>query len=235
MKRISRVFLFSALALAMLTAACTGQEGSPTPAGPTLPGDETASPPPIETDTAGAGTATPLTTMETTDTALPTMETATAAPDTTQTAVGGTTATPGIPVTGGDVILLECQYCIEGMAHALLVLPETATFEQVADTASLSTPGPETGCSTVDSFGGRQVVICRGEEDTSINLNICVNGADCTQLLVELQTCPDASLPGTTDTSEPSGATSTPGAGVPTSTPGAVTDTPAVSTPTATP
>lgn len=57
------------------------------------------------------------------------------------------------------------------MAHALLVLPDTATFEVVADTASLSTPGLDTGCNTVDTFNGRQIVICRDEDAGSQTAN----------------------------------------------------------------
>ena len=162
------------------------------------------------------------------------METATASleapldmtqtPEVTVTAATDTTQTPVVPVTGADVILLECQFCIEGMAQAMLVLPDTATFETVADTASLSTPGPDTGCNTVDTFNGRQIVICRAEENTSLNLNICTDGNNCTQLLVELQDCQDQ--PAATDT--PGFGPGTPGPTI-TVTPGAgATDTPGV-------
>jgi hypothetical protein len=50
MKKISRLFLFGALILMLLTTACSGQEGSPTPAGTTGPGEETSYPPPAETE-----------------------------------------------------------------------------------------------------------------------------------------------------------------------------------------
>jgi hypothetical protein len=217
MKTVSRIFLFGALTLVLLTAACTGQEGSPTPVEPTGPVEETSYPPPIETEvTEETATTSPeaSATMEVTDT-VP------AATDTTQT--------PGVPGAGTELILLECQFCIDGAAHAMLVLPDTATFETVADTATLSTPGPDMGCNTVDTYNGRQVVICRGEEDTSLSLNICTDGNNCTQLLVELQTCPDVNPPGATNTPEAGLPTDTPGAGVPTDTPGVgVTDTPAV-------
>jgi hypothetical protein len=130
-------------------------------------------------------------------------------------------------------ILLECQFCIEGVAHTLLVLPDTTTFEVVADSASLSTPGPGMGCNTVDTFNGRQIVICRGEENTSFNVNICTDSTNCTQLLVELQTCPlGTPQPGATDT--PSGPTNTPTLGVITATPFG-TDTPGAATATPTP
>jgi hypothetical protein len=230
MKSISRIFLFGALTLVLLTAACSGQEGSPTPAGTTGPGEETSYPPPADTETAETGTASPEATLDTTATAD--LSATPAATDTTDT--------PGVPVTGADLVLLECQFCIEGMAHAMLVLPDTATYEMVADTASLSTPGPDMGCNTVDTFNGRQIVICRGEENTSLNLNICTDGNNCTQLLVELQLCPDTATaqPGTTDTPGAGTPTSTPAAGVETDTPTPAalpTDTPSVSSPTPTP
>jgi hypothetical protein len=118
--------------------------------------------------------------------------------------------------------LLECQFCIQDMAHALLVLPDTMTFEIA------SAPGTDTGCNTVDTYQGRQVVICRSQENTSINLNICTDATNCTQLLVELQDCPDVVQPGATatgtleigTTETPAvGATDTPEAGAATPTP----------------
>jgi hypothetical protein len=215
MKAISRICLFGALTLMLLTAACAGQEGTPTTVG-TVPNNETSYPPPGETEVTETAAASPEATLEMTET-----------PAATETAATDTTQTPSVPVTGADVILLECQFCIDGTAQTLLVLPDTATFETVADTASVSTPEPDMGCNTVDTFNGRQIVICRGEENTSLNLNICTDGNNCTQLLVELQSCPDANLPGVTDTPGPGVPTSTPGIGIPTATPGDVaTDTP---------
>lgn len=211
MIKISRILLLIALTLALL-AACTGQRGSPTPPGTAIPTDITSYPPPAETEgteTEETGTASPEATQDT----AATIESA--ATDTTQT--------PGIPATGADVILVEAQFCIQEMAHALLVLPDTATFETVAGSASLATPGPEMGCNTVDTYNGRQIVLCRSEENTSLNLNICVDGNNCTQLLVELQACPvmGTPQPGATNTLDAGVATITvtPGAGVSTATP----------------
>ena len=219
MKRIFRIVLFSALTLILL-AACGAEEGTPTAGGTTVP-DTTGSPSPVGTETAGTettGTEDTTATVDLTGTAPAT--------DTTQTAETETTATPGGPGTE-EVILLECQFCIEGMGNALLVLPEASVF----DIVSPSTPGPDTGCNTVDTFGGRQVVLCRGEENISITLDICTNG-ECTQFEVELQPCPDTGTPGP-------GVTDTPGAGetgTPTAATGATgTPTPAAGSPTATP
>ncbi|HSL27881.1 MAG TPA: hypothetical protein VK900_01675 [Anaerolineales bacterium] len=187
MKKISRLFLFGALSLALLTAACA--EATPTTIFvPTQPAEETASPPPLGTD----AMASPVGVLETPTVTGGTELTPTPGTDTTQTAE--------VPVTGGDLILLECQFCIQDTAHALLVLPESATFETVADTAAVSTPGPDSGCNTVDTYNGRQVILCRSQENTSVNLNICTDATNCTQLLVELQDCPDVVQPGATAT-----------------------------------
>lgn len=221
MKKISRIFLFGALTLVLLTAACTEATATTiATSGPigrlasaTALADMAGTPVASLDTTLTAGTATPLAGTATTGAAM------TTSPD--------SAGTPGVPVTGADLVLLECQYCIQGMAHALLVLPDTATFETIADTASGATPGPDTGCNTVDTYNGRQVVICRGQENTSMNLNICTDSNNCTQLLVELQSCP---------VTNPSGATNTPEASAPTSTAAiGVTDTPGVASTTPTP
>lgn len=216
MKKMSRSLLFGVLTLLLLTAACT--EATATTIATSGPIGNLASPTALETvETAGIPTSSPEVMPDTTAT----IDTA--------TAVGSsdTTATPGVPVTGTELTLLECQFCIEGMAHALLVLPDTATYETVADTASISTPGTDTGCNTVDTYNGRQVVLCRSQENTSLNVNICVNGNNCAQMLVELQPCPNVAQPAATVTStlEVGVPTNTAAAGV-TDTPGAVVATP---------
>ena len=193
MKKISRLFLLGALTLALLTAACA--EATPTTIVLTTePGDGTASPLPEGTDT----TASPMGTLDTTAF----VETATVPAGTELTPAPGadTTQTSETPVTGAGLILLECQFCIQDVAHALLVLPDTASFETVSDAAAVSTPGPDTGCNTVDTYNGRQIIICRSQENTSINLNICTDANNCTQLLVELQDCPNVVEPGATAT-----------------------------------
>ena len=220
MKKTSRVFLFGALVLVLLLAGCAGEEVTPTPIS-TLPGGEdmTSTPSAAETDTTGTAETEVATTGTADTTAEATQETTTATPS-------DTTQTPSIPVTGGDIILLECQFCIDTMAHALLVMPATSTFELVTSSASTSTV--DTGCSTVDTFNDRQIVLCRAEEDTTLTLDICAAGT-CSQLTVALQTCPQVAT-GTA----PANATDTPGAGTATGTPtaeaspttGAVTSTP---------
>lgn len=205
MKRLFRLILFSTLTLILL-AACTGQEGSPTAVGTTIPGDETASPLPVGTDTTATAATDAVGTVDVDTTA--TVDTATLPADGTPTT--DATGTPGVPVTGANLILLECQYCIEDMAHALLVLPDTATFETVVDTTAVSTPAPDAGCHVVDLYSGRQIVLCRSAENTSLNLNICIDGNNCTPLLVELQDCPNVVQPGVSDTPAGGSPTATP-------------------------
>lgn len=230
MKKTIRLFLFGALALIVLTA-CAGQEGSPTAIGTTGPGtDFTATP--FATDAAGVGTAetatgSPEATLDTTSTALP------SGTDTTGTL---TTQTASIPVTGLESVLLPCQFCINGVAHAMLVLPDTATFEVLSQTASVApTTDAASGCNTVDTLDGNQIVLCRGQENTAMNLNICA-GANCQQLTVTLQSCPQTLEPGPKATNTPGAdviiSTATPGTGAGT---GATTDTPPAVIPTATP
>ena len=206
MKKISRLFLFGALAVVLLTAACAPEEGTSTAVGTLLPDDPTSSPSPAATEgTVTAETETTSTAATETTATVDLTGTAPAATDTPQTAATDTTQTPSIPVTG-DLILLECQFCVENMAHALLVLSDVATFE-----LTTTTTGTDTGCNTVDTFNSKQVVLCRAEENTSITLNICTDG-NCTELAVDLQACPVSNTP------QPGGTTNTPTAGAATET-----------------
>lgn len=209
MKKSSLILLSGALTLLLLTAACA--EATATTIVTTGPAEETASPLPPGTD----ATASPFGAL---DTATVPAGTDLAGPPATDT-----NQTPEVPVTGEEFISMEGQFCIQDMAHALLVLADTATFETV------TTSGPDTGCNTVDLYNGRQIVLCRARENTALNLNICTDATTCTQMLLELQDCPDVAQPGSTSLG-------TPEAGVPTNTGvAAVTDTPAAVGPTATP
>jgi len=225
MNKFSLIFLFGALALIMLTAACAPEEGTPTAVETLLPVDLT--PPPAVTDdgTLTAETETPSTTetLEVTETLTP---------DAAQlTPTGDGSQTPSIPVTGVDFVLLECQFCVDSTAHTLLVLPEAATFEIVATAASVAAPGPDDGCNTVDTFNGKQIVLCRAEENTSITLNICTDANNCTELAVDLQACPVSA-----NTPESGSLTSTPEPGIATSTATVEAgESPTTSAPTSTP
>ena len=46
----------------------------------------------------------------------------------TDTTATNTTLTPSIPVTGLELIQLDCQYCVDNIAHAQFVIPREASF-----------------------------------------------------------------------------------------------------------
>lgn len=245
MKKFSRLFLFGSLLLVLVTAACgANQSGTPTLVGSTLPA--------LETSTPSVGVDTTMTaeipTIETASTEVSAttgtgLETATLsitqnASTQTTSVVGspavGTNQTPGIPVTGIDIGLVECQFCIDNMAHALLVLPDTATFEVASSTSTTTnTTGTtvKTNCSTIEVNNGKQVVLCSGLEKTPVTLNICTNATTCTTFPVQLQPCPlsqvNTAVPSTNNTQSP---LDTPEAGT-----GSATPSPAVGASTATP
>lgn len=203
-KRMKRLLLLGAFVLIFVTAACSSQEETPQ-----VITISTYSGNPTGTTTRSSGT---------------TQNPATGTPATPNS----TPATPGVPMTGADIRLLDCQFCINKVAQALLILPQTAKFEVLNPSTSTSNDINSTGCSSVDTFSGRQVVICRGLENTSLNLKICTADNNCQQLKVPLQPCP-LSQSGTPEVNTPTpGATPTPAAGA--------TNTPAASgSPTATP
>ena len=203
MKRISRVFLFGALVLALLMAGCGGEEGTSTPVGTLEPGDNpTSYPPPLETETLVP----PVTEATSTTTATEAATSTSAA-----TATADTTQTPAGTAIAIDVNVIECQFCIDTRAYALLDIPETGTFE-IVEPAS---PDPDTVCNTVDTFQDRQIVLCRAPEETSLTLNVCTDANTCSQVTVDLHTCPDTTAtpqPGATNTNTPTtgtGATAT--------------------------
>ena len=227
MKKISRLFLPCSLIFILLAAACAPEEGTVEP-GETLIAGLTSSPAATDsTLTAGTETTSTAGTATTSTVETPTADT-TQGPSTTGTA---TTLTPVIPVTG-DVILLTCQFCVDTMAHALLVMPETTTFDVIEFSASLSSSDTDSGCNTVDIFSDRQVVLCRAPENTSFTMTLCANGGtDCRELVVDLQSCPvttsGTGVPTETETLQPGAVTNTPAPGITaTPTPSTITPTP---------
>lgn len=243
MTRISRALLFGALTIILVTGACAGQETTPTVSG-TL---ETSTPFGAPTETTGtAETETAVTATTETADGTPTVSvtdsaaTSTSSTATTQTAGTGTPGTPGVPVTGADILLVECQFCVDTTAHALLVMPDTATFEIVSapsttttSTSSTSVAATTPSCVTVAVNNGKQVVLCSGPEMTPLTINICTADNACTDFPVDLLACPLATQPtsaASSNTPEPgAGATNTPAAG------GAATETPTITISTPTP
>jgi hypothetical protein len=203
MKKFSRYSLFLALFLVLLTAACGAEQGaSPTAVGTLLPttnSDLTSTPfgPTVTIGTTptatGSGSIVPA------DTSTPGQETATVSSGgagstqavATQATTLGSARTPGIPVTGQDIMLVECQFCVDTRAHALLVLPDTATFQitSPAPTTTTTTDMQPT-CTTVEVDNGRQVVLCSGPEMTPLVVNICTDASHCTDFSVDLLACP---------------------------------------------
>lgn len=101
---------------------------------------------------------------------------------TTQT---GISVTPLIPITGENVVSMQCQFCVDDQAHAILVFPDFAYFD-----VNSSTP---VSCLTASDENGMRILICRGTQSTSFTLNICSDSSNCLQFPVTLQPCP---LPG---------------------------------------
>ena len=238
---VSRFFVFTSLILILLTAACAAEEGTtPTLVGTTLPDEGDLTGTPFETETTEtAETATEVGTLVADGTATADGSPTAAATDADITATGsptaGTTQTPGIPVTGQDIVLVECQFCVDTWAHALLVLPDTATFEIVSPapaTTTSTTADTTPNCSTVEVNSGRQIVLCSGPETTPLTLNICTDVNTCTDVPINLMACPLDQQPGTgagtavPNQTQPAGtedaavtSTSTPGVVISTATP----------------
>jgi len=238
MKKISRLFLLGAMLMVLLTAACAAEEGStPTLVGTDIPGEEDMTETPPGTEISETATGDGTTTVDETATSDGSLTPdATDGTATQATADGSptadTTTTPGIPVTGPDIVLVECQFCVDTWAHALLILPDTATFEIVspapATTTSTTAQSTDPRCSTVEVNNGRQVVLCSGPEMTPITLNICTDTNSCTDFPVDLLACPETQQPNQPQSTPEAGGTDT------TSTPSVVISTATSSDTTAT-
>jgi hypothetical protein len=93
------------------------------------------------------------------------------------------TSTPFIPITGMEVVSMQCQFCVNEDAHAILVMSRTASFN-VAD------PNPGITCLSAQEVNDRRILLCRGAQLASFTLNVCVGESNCLQFPVTLQTCP---------------------------------------------
>jgi hypothetical protein len=121
-------------------------------------------------ETTGTPIGTIIATEQITDTALP-----------TSTSAG--TATPFIPITGMDVVSLQCQFCVNDEAHAVLIMSSEVSF-------NVSEPATGIICATAEEINGRRILLCRGAQQVSFNLNVCVDASNCLQFPVTLQSCP---------------------------------------------
>jgi hypothetical protein len=100
-------------------------------------------------------------------------------------AVAASTQTPItlIPVTGNQEVSLQCQFCVNGEPHAVLILPENASF-------LVSQPVVGVNCITAQVVGDKRILFCRGTQKTIFNLNVCSDAANCLQYPITLATCP---------------------------------------------
>lgn len=86
-----------------------------------------------------------------------------------------------IPITGDNVVFMQCQFCAAEETHAVLIFPASAYFN-VEQTSSAT-------CLTADVVSDRRIVICRGPQETAFNLSICSDPSNCLQFPVALQPC----------------------------------------------
>ncbi len=93
-----------------------------------------------------------------------------------------TSTTPLIPVAGQNIVSMQCQFCVDTVAHAILIFPDFAFFDVAASE-------PVT-CLTAQVVNGQRVLICRGAELTTFTLDICSDPSNCLQFPVTLEACP---------------------------------------------
>jgi len=86
-----------------------------------------------------------------------------------------------IPITGDNVVFLQCQFCVAEETHAVLIFPASAYFD--VDQSSSAT------CLTADVVNNRRIVICRGPQETAFNISICSDPSNCLEFPVALQPC----------------------------------------------
>jgi hypothetical protein len=93
-----------------------------------------------------------------------------------------TSVTPQIPITGENVVSLQCEFCVDAETHAVLIFPDFAYFDVSSDSP--------VSCLTADVTGDRRILICHGTQSTTFNLNICSDPSNCLHFPVALQPCP---------------------------------------------
>src|SRR5689334_11302829 len=94
----------------------------------------------------------------------------------------GTPAAPVIPITGENVVEMQCQFCVNSFTHAVFIFPDSAIF-------NVESGSPVT-CLTAEVVHGKRVLICNGAQSTSFNLKICSDASNCLLFPVALQPCP---------------------------------------------
>jgi hypothetical protein len=124
---------------------------------------------PAQTPPAAQGTILPPSPIAT-DTLLP-------------TTIAEVAATVAIPVTGMESVTLQCQFCVNDETHALLIMPERASF-------LVSDPVIGVNCLTAKVVNSQRIVLCRGAKQTTFTFNVCIDNSNCIQLPITLQDCP---------------------------------------------
>ncbi len=93
----------------------------------------------------------------------------------------GNSLTPQIPITGENAAYLQCEFCVDAVTHAVLIIPDSVSFNVNSDTP--------VSCLTADVTGGRRILICHGTPSTTFYLNMCTDPSNCLLFSVELQPC----------------------------------------------
>jgi hypothetical protein len=217
--KVPRLLFMITLILVLFTAACGADEGTVIIVETTTPiGGDLTGTPSAAVSTGVAETATGISPVVPDNTAtLAVIDDAGSQATAVSSPAAGSTRAPGIPVTGSEIVLVECQFCVDSWAQALLVLPDTATFQVVSPDPAVttSTADMQPSCLTVEVNNGRQVVLCSGPEMTPITLNICTDVNTCTDFPVELLACPvttqqqPGAIPNQTQPAEPDSASAT--------------------------
>ena len=106
----------------------------------------------------------------------------TALPTSTSFTASSTPLTPVIPITGENVVEMQCQFCVNDSTHAVFIFPDFAIFD-------VESASPVT-CMTAEVLNGQRVLVCYGQQQTTFNLKICSDTSNCLLYPVALQPCP---------------------------------------------
>lgn len=88
-----------------------------------------------------------------------------------------------IPITGENVVQMQCQFCVNTLTHVVFVFPDFAIFDVETTNASVT-------CLTAEVINGKRVLVCNGKQNTTFNLKICSDASNCLLFPVALQPCP---------------------------------------------
>ncbi|MFT3890059.1 MAG: hypothetical protein QM730_00355 [Anaerolineales bacterium] len=183
MKTISRFLWFGGLTLLLAVAACAPTNLTPFP---TPEGFQTLNPENNAPTATRFGTeTTPVTGTAITETSN---VTETASPSGTAVSPTSGTVNPQIPVTGLNINLLDCPFCVNERAYTMLLVPDATTFQVVSNPSS-NTNVSTINCATIEVTSGRQVVMCAGPKKSIFNLHLCNNAGDCIDYPVALIDC----------------------------------------------